>query len=57
MKCEARADCKTENAKAVFFCPECNMKYCEDCASLNDYCCDCQEPPRLLYIDKKKRGK
>jgi len=52
LKCES---CDDEcQGKAKYECELCGTKYCQECASTSDYECDCEEPPHLIRIKKRK---
>jgi hypothetical protein len=52
MKCD---ECEVN--KAAYRCPECGAKYCDECADLCNFECDCQHPPRLEKIKKNNGNK
>ena len=49
-KINKKKKCKECGKKVEFFCPECNIKYCNKCAFNSDYQCGCIEPPNLKKI-------
>lgn len=54
MKCGGElSDCE---GKAEYECPECGTVYCQECASLSDYECDCVEPPDWKGSKRKKES-